>query len=62
MLVEDVADCTEGSFRQLSELPQLSQPMAKWALQNKVGDVHTLVADYAPGLDAQADHEQHDQH
>lgn len=35
-------------------LPQLSQPMAKWALQNKVGDVHTLVADYAPGLDAQA--------
>jgi branched-chain amino acid transport system substrate-binding protein len=35
-------------------LPQLSQPMAKWALQNKVGDIQTLVADYAPGLDAQA--------
>jgi branched-chain amino acid transport system substrate-binding protein len=35
-------------------LPQLSQPMAKWALQNKVGEVYTLVADYAPGLDAQA--------
>jgi branched-chain amino acid transport system substrate-binding protein len=35
-------------------LPQLSQPMAKWALQNNVGDVYTLVADYAPGLDAQS--------
>jgi branched-chain amino acid transport system substrate-binding protein len=35
-------------------LPQLSQPIAKWALQNKVGPVYTLVADFAPGLDAQA--------
>ena len=35
-------------------LPQLSQPMAKWALQNNVGDVYTLVADFAPGLDAQS--------
>lgn len=35
-------------------LPQLSQPMAKWALQTSVGDIYTLVADYAPGLDAQA--------
>jgi branched-chain amino acid transport system substrate-binding protein len=35
-------------------LPQLSQPMAKWALQNNVGEVYTLVADFAPGLDAQA--------
>ncbi|SMP44694.1 ABC transporter substrate-binding protein [Noviherbaspirillum suwonense] len=34
-------------------LPQLSQPMAKWALQNQVGEVYTLVADFAPGLDAQ---------
>lgn len=35
-------------------LPQLSQPMAKWALRNNVGDIYTLVADYAPGLDAQS--------
>jgi branched-chain amino acid transport system substrate-binding protein len=35
-------------------LPQLSQPMAKWALKNNVGPVYTLVADFAPGLDAQA--------
>ena len=35
-------------------LPQLSQPMAKWALQNSVGNIYTLVADFAPGLDAQA--------
>jgi branched-chain amino acid transport system substrate-binding protein len=35
-------------------LPQLSQPMAKWALQNNVGEVYPLVADYAPGLDAQS--------
>ena len=34
-------------------LPQLSQPMAKWALQNNVGQIYTLVADFAPGLDAQ---------
>ena len=35
-------------------LPQLSQPMAKWALQNSVGNIYTMVADFAPGLDAQA--------
>lgn len=35
-------------------LPQLSQPMAKWALANKIDKVYTLVADFAPGLDAQA--------
>jgi len=35
-------------------LPQLSKPMAQWALKNNVGQVYTLVADFAPGLDAQA--------
>jgi branched-chain amino acid transport system substrate-binding protein len=35
-------------------LPQLSQPIAKWALANKIDKVYTLVADFAPGLDAQA--------
>lgn len=35
-------------------LPQLAQPMAKWALQNNIGQIYTLVADYAPGLDAQS--------
>jgi branched-chain amino acid transport system substrate-binding protein len=35
-------------------LPQLSQPMAKWALANKIDKVYTLVADFAPGLDAGA--------
>lgn len=33
-------------------LPQLSQPMAQWALDNKIDKVYTLVADFAPGLDA----------
>ncbi|MBK4734994.1 ABC transporter substrate-binding protein [Noviherbaspirillum pedocola] len=35
-------------------LPQLSQPMAKWALANRIDKVYTLVADFAPGLDAGA--------
>jgi branched-chain amino acid transport system substrate-binding protein len=34
-------------------LPQSSAPMAKWALKNKIRNVVTLVADYAPGIDAE---------
>jgi branched-chain amino acid transport system substrate-binding protein len=34
-------------------LPQLSAPMAKWAAQNGVNTVYTLVADYGPGIDAE---------
>jgi branched-chain amino acid transport system substrate-binding protein len=34
-------------------LPQLSAPMAKWAAQNGVNKVYTLVADYGPGIDAE---------
>jgi branched-chain amino acid transport system substrate-binding protein len=34
-------------------LPQLSAPMAKWASQNGVSKVYTLVADYGPGIDAE---------
>ena len=35
-------------------LPQSSAPMATWALRNKIRNVVTLVADYAPGIDAEA--------
>jgi branched-chain amino acid transport system substrate-binding protein len=34
-------------------LPQSSAPMATWALKNKIRNVVTLVADYAPGIDAE---------
>ncbi|MGO4475044.1 ABC transporter substrate-binding protein [Massilia sp. 2TAF26] len=34
-------------------LPQSSAPMARWALKNKIRNVVTLVADYAPGIDAE---------
>jgi branched-chain amino acid transport system substrate-binding protein len=34
-------------------LPQSSAPMAAWALKNKIRKVVTLVADYAPGIDAE---------
>ena len=35
-------------------LPQVTAPMAEWAAKNKIKKVYTLVADYAPGLDAEA--------
>ncbi|NUA26547.1 ABC transporter substrate-binding protein [Cupriavidus basilensis] len=34
-------------------LPQIAAPMATWAIKNKVRKVVTLVADYAPGIDAE---------
>jgi branched-chain amino acid transport system substrate-binding protein len=34
-------------------LPQVSAPMAEWALKNNIKSVVTLVADYGPGLDAE---------
>jgi branched-chain amino acid transport system substrate-binding protein len=34
-------------------LPQLSAPMARWAAQNGIDKVYTLVADYGPGIDAE---------
>jgi branched-chain amino acid transport system substrate-binding protein len=34
-------------------LPQISAPMASWALKNNVKKVITLVADYGPGIDAE---------
>jgi branched-chain amino acid transport system substrate-binding protein len=34
-------------------LPQLSEPMAKWAAQNGIDKVYVLVADYGPGIDAE---------
>ncbi|WP_193753411.1 ABC transporter substrate-binding protein [Aureimonas ureilytica] len=34
-------------------LPQVTEPLAKWAKDNKIEKVVTLVADYAPGLDAE---------
>jgi branched-chain amino acid transport system substrate-binding protein len=35
-------------------LPQISAPMGTWAAKNKLNKVVTLVADYGPGLDAEA--------
>jgi branched-chain amino acid transport system substrate-binding protein len=35
-------------------LPQLSAPLAKWALQNNIKSVFAVYLDYAPGIDAAA--------
>src|SRR6202140_1049574 len=35
-------------------LPQVTQPMAIWAAKNGIKKGYTLVADYGPGLDAEA--------
>ena len=35
-------------------LPQVTAPMATWALKNGIKKVYTLVADYGPGKDAEA--------
>ena len=35
-------------------LPQVSAPMASWALKNGIKKVVTLVADYGPGIDAES--------
>ena len=34
-------------------LPQISAPMADWAIKNKIKKVATVVADYGPGIDAE---------
>jgi len=34
-------------------LPQISAPMATWAVKNNIKQVVTLVADYGPGIDAE---------
>jgi branched-chain amino acid transport system substrate-binding protein len=34
-------------------LPQIAQPMARWAAKNGIKSVYTVVADYGPGLDAE---------
>jgi len=34
-------------------IPQVSAPMAQWALKNGVKQVYTLVADFGPGIDAE---------
>lgn len=34
-------------------IPQVSAPMAQWALKNGVKQVYTVVADYGPGIDAE---------
>jgi branched-chain amino acid transport system substrate-binding protein len=34
-------------------LPQVSAPLASWALKNNIKKVVTLVADYGPGIDAE---------
>src|SRR6266446_4065644 len=36
-------------------LPQVTQPMALWAAKNGIKNVYTVVADYGPGLDAEAE-------
>lgn len=35
-------------------LPQVTQPIAEWAAKNGIKKVYSLVADYGPGLDAEA--------
>lgn len=36
-----------------SSLPQVAVPFAKWAAQNDIKRVYTVVADYAPGIDTE---------
>jgi branched-chain amino acid transport system substrate-binding protein len=35
-------------------LPQVTMPIAQWAAKNNIKKVYSLVADYGPGLDAEA--------
>lgn len=35
-------------------LPQVTMPIAHWAVKNNIKKVYSLVADYGPGLDAEA--------
>jgi branched-chain amino acid transport system substrate-binding protein len=35
-------------------LPQVTAPLAEWAAKNSIASVYTLVSDYAPGADAEA--------
>jgi branched-chain amino acid transport system substrate-binding protein len=35
-------------------LPQVTMPIAQWAAKNNIKRVYSLVADYGPGLDAEA--------
>jgi branched-chain amino acid transport system substrate-binding protein len=35
-------------------LPQVTLPIAQWAVKNNINKVYSLVADYGPGLDAEA--------
>lgn len=35
-------------------LPQVTAPLAEWAAKNGIKTVYSLVADYAPGIDAEA--------
>lgn len=35
-------------------LPQVTMPIAQWAIKNNIKRVYSLVADYGPGLDAEA--------
>jgi branched-chain amino acid transport system substrate-binding protein len=39
--------------RSFFTLPQITVPMAQWAIKNGIRRVVTLVSDYAPGLDAE---------
>jgi branched-chain amino acid transport system substrate-binding protein len=39
--------------RSFFTLPQITVPMAQWAIKNGIKRVVTLVSDYAPGLDAE---------
>lgn len=34
-------------------IPQISEPLAQWALKNGIKQVYTVVADYGPGIDAE---------
>jgi branched-chain amino acid transport system substrate-binding protein len=34
-------------------IPQVSAPMAQWALSNGIKQIYTVVADYGPGIDAE---------
>lgn len=49
-----ITDKTPYAARVSMTLPQISAPMGLWAVRHGIKKVYTLVADYGPGIDAEA--------
>ena len=51
----DITTKSEYILRVSHTLPQVTAPIASWAAKNKIKKVYTLVADFSPGQDAEAE-------